>query len=61
MTWFDFAAPPKMLISRKSDFTKLDWNLHSTARTTNDAWLGGAIDRLLLVNQCSLLVMLLKK
>ena len=30
-SWFNFAAPPKTPISRKIDFTKLDWNLLSTA------------------------------
>ena len=31
-SWFNFAAPPKTPIGRKIDFTKLDWNLLSTAR-----------------------------
>ena len=44
-TWFNFAAPPKTPISKKIDFTKLDWNLLSTASPSIDAWLG-PIDRL---------------
>ncbi len=44
-TWFNFAAPPKTPISKKIDFTKLDWNLLSTASPSIDAWLGPA-DRL---------------
>ena len=40
MTWFNFAAPPKTPISKKIDFTKLDWNLLSTASPSIDAWLG---------------------
>ena len=42
---FNFAAPPKTPISKKIDFTKLDWNLLSTASPSIDAWLG-PIDRL---------------
>ena len=45
MTWFNFAAPPKTPISKKIDFTKLDWNLLSTASPSIDAWLG-PVDRL---------------
>lgn len=30
--WFNFAAPPKTPISRKIDFTKMDWNLLSTVQ-----------------------------
>ena len=37
--WFNFAAPPKTPISRKIDFTKLDWNLLSTGSPAIDAWL----------------------
>ncbi len=44
-TWFNFAAPPKTPISKRIDFTKLDWNLLSTASPSIDAWLG-PIDRL---------------
>ena len=44
-SWFNFAAPPKTPISRKIDFTRLDWNLLSTASPSFDAWLG-PIDRL---------------
>jgi hypothetical protein len=43
-SWFNFAAPPKTPISRKIDFTRLDWNLLSTASPSIDAWLG-PIDR----------------
>eukprot|EP00095_Tigriopus_kingsejongensis_P008238 maker-scaffold230_size244653-snap-gene-0.11 protein:Tk08238 transcript:maker-scaffold230_size244653-snap-gene-0.11-mRNA-1 annotation:"PREDICTED: uncharacterized protein KIAA1109-like isoform X7" len=43
-SWFNFAAPPKTPISKKIDFTKLDWNLLSTASPSIDAWLG-PIDR----------------
>ena len=43
--WFNFAAPPKTPISRKIDFTKLDWNLLSTASPAIDAWLT-PLDRL---------------
>jgi hypothetical protein len=45
MTWFNFAAPPKTPISKKIDFTKLDWNLLSTVSPSIEAWLG-PIDRL---------------
>ena len=44
-SWFNFAAPPKTPISRRIDFTKLDWNLLSTASPSIDAWLN-PIDRL---------------
>ena len=44
-SWFNFAAPPKTPISRKIDFTKLDWNLLSTASPSIDAWLN-PMDRL---------------
>ena len=44
-SWFNFAAPPKTPISRRIDFTKLDWNLLSTAIPSIDAWLN-PIDRL---------------
>merc|ERR550539_1061804 len=37
--WFNFAAPPKTPITKKIDFTKLDWNLLSTASPGIDAWL----------------------
>ena len=37
--WFNFAAPPKTPISKKIDFTKLDWNLLSTGSPGIDAWL----------------------
>ncbi|XP_040563283.1 bridge-like lipid transfer protein family member 1 [Lepeophtheirus salmonis] len=44
-SWFNFAAPPKTPISRKIDFTKLDWNLLSTASPSINAWLS-PLDRL---------------
>ncbi|RWS10976.1 uncharacterized protein B4U79_15895 [Dinothrombium tinctorium] len=37
--WFNFAAPPKTPITRKIDFTKLDWHLLSTATPSINAWL----------------------
>ena len=37
--WFNFAAPPKTPISKKIDFTKLDWNLLSTGSPAIDSWL----------------------
>ena len=37
--WFNFAAPPKTPISKKIDFTKLDWNLLSTGSPGIEAWL----------------------
>ena len=44
-SWFNFAAPPKTPISRKIDFTKMDWNLLSTASPSIDTWLN-PVDRL---------------
>ena len=44
-SWFNFAAPPKTPISRKIDFTKMDWNLLSTASPSIDVWFN-AVDRL---------------
>ncbi|XP_062586140.1 bridge-like lipid transfer protein family member 1 isoform X2 [Saccostrea cucullata] len=44
--WLNFAAPPPISIKRKVDFTKLDWNLLSTATTAINAWLNPA-DRLM--------------
>lgn len=37
--WFNFAAPPRAPITRKLDFTRLDWNLLSTASPAINAWL----------------------
>ncbi|KAL3880212.1 hypothetical protein ACJMK2_032469 [Sinanodonta woodiana] len=37
--WFHFAAPPPLPINRKADFTRLDWNLLSTATPTMNAWM----------------------
>ncbi|RWS23597.1 uncharacterized protein B4U80_01572 [Leptotrombidium deliense] len=39
VVWFNFAAPPKTPITRKIDFTKLDWHLLSTATPSINAWL----------------------
>ena len=44
-SWFNFAAPPKTPISRKIEFSKMDWNLLSTASPSIDAWFN-AVDRL---------------
>jgi hypothetical protein len=37
--WFNFAAPPRAPITRKIDYTRLDWNLLSTASPGIDAWM----------------------
>ncbi|XP_069702783.1 bridge-like lipid transfer protein family member 1 isoform X3 [Periplaneta americana] len=37
--WFNFAAPPRAPITRKIDFTRLDWNLLSTASPAINAWM----------------------
>ncbi|XP_012270662.1 uncharacterized protein KIAA1109 isoform X2 [Orussus abietinus] len=37
--WFNFAAPPRTPITRKIDYTRLDWNLLSTASPAINAWL----------------------
>ncbi|XP_055381705.1 bridge-like lipid transfer protein family member 1 isoform X2 [Condylostylus longicornis] len=37
--WFNFAAPPCVPITRKIDFTRLDWNLLSTASPAITAWM----------------------
>ncbi|XP_076066750.1 transmembrane protein KIAA1109 homolog tweek isoform X4 [Oratosquilla oratoria] len=37
--WFNFAAPPHTPITRKLDFTRLDWNLLSTASPSINAWM----------------------
>jgi hypothetical protein len=37
--WFNFAAPPRSPITRKIDFTRLDWNLLSTASPAITAWM----------------------
>lgn len=37
--WFNFAAPPRAPITRKIDFTRLDWNLLSTASPAITAWM----------------------
>lgn len=37
--WFNFAAPPRAPITRKIDYTRLDWNLLSTASPAINAWM----------------------
>ncbi|XP_052898709.1 bridge-like lipid transfer protein family member 1 [Anopheles moucheti] len=37
--WFNFAAPPRTPITRKIDYTRLDWNLLSTASPAITAWM----------------------
>ncbi|XP_046668210.1 transmembrane protein KIAA1109 homolog isoform X3 [Homalodisca vitripennis] len=37
--WFNFAAPPRAPITRKIDFTRLDWNLLSTVSPAINAWM----------------------
>ncbi|XP_050533025.1 transmembrane protein KIAA1109 homolog isoform X6 [Daktulosphaira vitifoliae] len=37
--WFNFAAPPLTPITRKIDYTRLDWNLLSTASPAINAWM----------------------
>lgn len=37
--WFNFAAPPSVPITRKIDYTRLDWNLLSTASPAITAWM----------------------
>lgn len=39
MVWFNFAAPPRAPITRKIDYTRLDWNLLSTASPAINAWM----------------------
>lgn len=39
VVWFNFAAPPRAPITRKIDFTRLDWNLLSTASPAITAWM----------------------
>ncbi|XP_064637366.1 bridge-like lipid transfer protein family member 1 isoform X3 [Lineus longissimus] len=46
MSWFNFAAPPPMPNKRKVDFTRLDWNLLSSATPAINAWMNPS-DRLL--------------
>ncbi|XP_034943286.1 transmembrane protein KIAA1109 homolog isoform X1 [Chelonus insularis] len=40
--WFNFAAPPRAPITRKIDFTRLDWNLLSTASPAINAWMNSS-------------------
>lgn len=37
--WFNFAAPPRAPITRKIDYSRLDWNLLSTAAPSITAWM----------------------
>lgn len=37
--WLNFAAPPHTPITRKIDYTRLDWNLLSTASPSINAWM----------------------
>lgn len=37
--WFNFAAPPRVPITRKIDYSRLDWNLLSTASPAITAWM----------------------
>ncbi|XP_055600491.1 bridge-like lipid transfer protein family member 1 isoform X3 [Uranotaenia lowii] len=37
--WFNFAAPPRSPITRKIDYSRLDWNLLSTASPAITAWM----------------------
>ncbi|KAL4710254.1 hypothetical protein ACJJTC_003534 [Scirpophaga incertulas] len=39
LVWFNFAAPPRTPITRKIDYTRLDWNLLSTASPAINAWM----------------------
>ncbi|CAH0548963.1 unnamed protein product [Brassicogethes aeneus] len=39
VVWFNFAAPPRAPITRKIDYTRLDWNLLSTASPAIKAWM----------------------
>lgn len=37
--WFNFASPPRTPITRKIDYSRLDWNLLSTASPSITAWM----------------------
>ncbi|XP_063358209.1 bridge-like lipid transfer protein family member 1 [Cydia amplana] len=39
LVWFNFAAPPRTPITKKIDYTRLDWNLLSTASPAINAWM----------------------
>lgn len=41
-TWFNFAAPPRAPITKKIDYSRLDWNLLSTAAPSITAWMNPA-------------------
>lgn len=40
--WFNFAAPPRTPITKKIDYSRLDWNLLSTAAPSITAWMNPA-------------------
>ncbi|CAG0914383.1 unnamed protein product [Notodromas monacha] len=59
--WFNFAAPPTSGgISKKVDFSKLDWNFLSTASPAISAW-QGPIDRFVIVWSDSVLAWQLRR
>lgn len=41
-SWFNFAAPPRAPITKKIDYSRLDWNLLSTAAPSITAWMNPA-------------------
>lgn len=41
-TWFNFAAPPRAPITKKIDYSRLDWNFLSTAAPSITAWMNPA-------------------
>ena len=45
--WFGFAAPPKTPITKKIEYTRLDWNLLSTTSPAISAWIS-CTDRFIL-------------
>ncbi|XP_021348394.1 uncharacterized protein KIAA1109-like [Mizuhopecten yessoensis] len=54
--WFNFAAPPPISIKRKVDFTRMDWNLLSSATPAINAWLN-PLDRLMVSVRCLILAL----
>lgn len=66
--WFNFAAPPRTPITRKIDYSRLDWNLLSTASPAITAWMNPsnrlaikivALVRTLYVRQTAVMVALM--
>ncbi|CAH1776489.1 unnamed protein product [Owenia fusiformis] len=51
--WFNFAAPPPSPSSRKLEYTRLDWNLLSTATPAINAWMNPS-DRLIVATKVML-------